>query len=83
MAYISTDVLPNQEDAAKDLGIWHISLTFPQLVATPLAGLLLDTFQAVGKARGRPTLGYTVIFSVAVVYFFLGTVFVWRVKGAR
>jgi hypothetical protein len=71
------------DDAAKDMGIWHIALTFPQLVATPLAGFLLDTFQRVGKASGQPTLGYTVIFSIAIVYFFLGTVFVRRVKKAR
>ena len=80
---LATDVLPNMDDAAKDMGIWHIALTFPQLVTTPLAGFLLDTFQRVGKASGQPTLGYTVIFSIAIVYFFLGTVFVRRVKKAR
>ena len=69
--------------AAKDMGIWHIALTFPQLIATPLAGFLLDAGQRVGKANGLPTLGYTVIFSVAIVYFFLGTIFVRQVKKAR
>jgi MFS family permease len=78
-----TDVLPNLDDAAKDMGIWHISLTLPQLIATPLAGVLLDTFQAYGRAHGQPALGYTVIFWLAVVYFLLGTVFVKQVKKAR
>jgi len=80
---LATDVLPNMDDAAKDMGIWHIALTFPQLAATPLAGYLLDTFQRVGRSSGQPTLGYTVIFAIAVVYFFLGTVFVYQVKKAR
>ncbi len=80
---LATDVLPNIDDAAKDMGMWHIALTFPQLIATPLAGKLLDTFQAIGKTTAQPTLGYTVIFSIAIVYFLLGTVFVYRVKKAR
>lgn len=80
---LATDVLPDKNDAAKDMGIWHMALTVPQLIATPLAGWLLDTFQVVGKRNGQPTLGYTVIFSIAVVYFLLGTVFVRKVKSAR
>ena len=48
-----------------------------------IAGILLDNFQRIGKASGLPTLGYTVIFAVAFVYFLLGTVLVRQVKGAR
>jgi MFS family permease len=80
---LATDVLPNMDDAAKDMGIWHVALTFPQLVATPLAGFLLDVGQRAGKAQGLPTLGYTVIFGLAIVYFALGTIFVRQVKKAR
>jgi len=80
---LATDVLPDMDDAAKDMGIWHMALTVPQLLATPVAGWLLDTFQSVGKESGRPNLGYTVIFSVAILYFLLGTVFVSKVKKAR
>jgi hypothetical protein len=65
------------------MGIWHMALTIPLLVAPPLAGLLLDTFQAIGRESGRPNLGYTVIFGLAIVYFSLGTLFVRRVKKAR
>lgn len=80
---LAIDVLPNMDDAAKDMGIWHVALTFPQLIALPLAGFLLDTGQRAGAARGLPNLGYTIIFGMAIVYFFLGTVFVSRVKKAR
>lgn len=79
---LATDVI-ELDAAAKDMGIWHIALTFPQLIATPLAGFLLDTGQRVGKAQGLPTLGYTIMFGAAIVYFFLGTAFVSRVKKAR
>jgi MFS family permease len=80
---LASDVLPNQEDYAKDMGVWHIALTLPQSIAAPIAGILLDNFQALGKANGLPRLGYTVIFAVACVYFLLGTVLVRQVKGAR
>jgi hypothetical protein len=80
---LATDVLPDVDDAAKDMGIWHIALTFPQLAAVPIAGILRDVGQAYGKLNGMPTLGYTVLFSVAILYFVLGTVFVSRVKKAR
>jgi MFS family permease len=80
---LATDVLPDMDDAAKDMGIWHMALTVPQLVATPVSGWLLDIFQSTGKEMGRPNLGYAVIFSVSIVYFILGTVFVSKVKKAR
>jgi hypothetical protein len=76
-------VLPSEENYAKDMGVWHIALTFPQVIATPIAGFLLDNFQLVGTRSGQPTLGYTVIFALAAVYFVLGTVLVRRVRKVR
>ena len=80
---LATDVLPNMDEAAKDMGLWHIALTLPQLLAVPVAGVLLDIGQQAGKARGLPNLGYTIVFGTAIVYFVLGTLFVSRVKKAR
>src|SRR5512142_1308834 len=72
---LATDVLPSMDDYAKDMGVWHVADVVPQVIATPIAGVLLDLFQSFGKANGMPTLGYTVIFLVSVLYFILGTVF--------
>ncbi|GAB4209778.1 MAG: MFS transporter [Roseiflexaceae bacterium] len=80
---LASDVLPNQDDYAKDMGVWHIAMTLPQSIATPIAGILLDRFQAVGRASGQPTLGYIVIFGLAFVYFVLGTVLVRNVRGVK
>ncbi len=80
---LGADVLPSQDDYAKDMGVWHIAMTLPQSIATPIAGVLLDTFQRIGARSGQPTLGYTVIFGLAFVYFVLGTVLVHQVRGAR
>ena len=81
---LASDVLPS-EDYAKDMGVWHVSQVLPQMIATPFAGFFLDAFQKVGKtpAVNQPTLGYTVIFLMSVVYFALGTVFVSKIKKVR
>jgi Na+/melibiose symporter-like transporter len=80
---MASDVLPSEDDYAKDMGVWHVADTFPQVIATPIAGFLLDDFQRVGAQQGAPNLGYTVIFSLAVVYFFLGTVLVRKIRKVR
>ena len=78
-----SDVLPSVDDYAKDMGVWHVADVLPQIVATPVAGVLLDNFQRVGKAQNVPNLGYTVIFLLAVVFFAFGTIFVARIKKVR
>ena len=80
---LASDVLPSMDDYAKDMGVWHVAMVLPQVIATPVAGFLLDNFQQVGKVQNIPNLGYTVIFLVAVVYFILGTVFVKQIKKVR
>jgi MFS family permease len=80
---MASDVLPSEADHAKDMGVWHVADTLPQVVAVPIAGRLLDHFQAVGQQQGTPNLGYTIIFSLTVVYFILGTVFVRKIRKVR
>jgi hypothetical protein len=65
------------------MGVWHVAMVLPQVIATPIAGFLLDKFQVVGKAQNIANLGYTVIFLLAVVYFALGTVFVKQIKKVK
>ncbi len=79
---LASDVLPSEEDYAKDMGVWHIAFTLPQVLATPIGGTLLDRFQIVGQETGQANLGYTVLLGMACVYFVLGTVLIYQVKGA-
>lgn len=81
---MASEVLPSEDDYAKDMGVWHVALTLPQVIATPIAGYLLDTFNRIGSSGGTPsTLGYTIIFALATLYFFLGTVLVRRIRKVR
>jgi MFS family permease len=75
---LAIDVLPPGGDAGRDMGIWHVALVLPQVLAPALSGLLLAAFKPV-----TPVIGYTVVFAVTAVWFVLGTVLVSRVRGAR
>jgi MFS family permease len=82
---MASEVLPSEDDYAKDMGVWHIAMTLPQVIAVPIAGVLLDYFNRVGAAPGGlpENFGYTVIFALATLYFVLGTVLVQRIRKVR
>ncbi len=58
--------------------IWGIANTLPQVMAPVIGGPLLDIFNRTGS-----NVGYSVIFSLAVVEVALGSAFVWKIKGTR
>ena len=78
------DVLPSAATAAKDLAVWQAALVLPQLLATPVAGGLLDHFQRVGRATDPGSyLGYQVVFLLAASYFAAGTLLVAKIRKVK
>ncbi|HYN87027.1 MAG TPA: MFS transporter [Ardenticatenaceae bacterium] len=75
---LAVDVLPGGEDAAKDMGIWHVALVLPQILAPAISGLTLNALK-----EHSLLLGYTVVFALAAFWFLLGTVLVRQVRGVR
>jgi len=75
---LAIDVLPRGEGAAKDMGIWHVALVLPQIIAPAITGLTLNALKG-----SSLLLGYTVVFVITAVWFVLGTVFVRQIRGAR
>ncbi len=75
---LAVDVLPKGDSAARDMGIWHVSLVLPQMVAPALTGAILSALKGTSLL-----LGYTVVFTLTAVWFILGTVFVRQIRGAR
>lgn len=71
-----SDVLPSEESAGKDMGIWQMSNSAVQ-VLTGAAGALVDAGNRWGPGRG-----YTVAFLLAAVSFFASTYLVRQVKGS-
>jgi MFS family permease len=84
-AYISVDwalvadVLPSEKTYARDMGIWNIALTLPQVLAAVFGGWLL----AFGVAVGSRSLGYTLLFAFLVLFCALGTVTVRFIRGVK
>ena len=75
---LACDTLPDKTKSAKDMGIFHIALTLPQAVIPFFGGPLID---ALNGAHGNG--GYRVVFSSAIVFMVLGTIFVSRIKTVR
>jgi len=75
---LAIDVLPRGDASAKDMGIWHVSLVLPQVLAPAITGLTLTALKPSGLL-----LGYTVVFVMTAVWFVLGTVFVRAIRGVR
>ena len=85
---LACDVLPNREEAAgRDMALWHVSFTLPQVLAPAiLAGFLhylnQPGHQLLGFSSGHE-LGFRFIFGSAALWFILGTVMVSRIRGVR
>jgi MFS family permease len=75
---LACDTLPDKKQSAKDMGLFHIALTMPQAIIPFFGGPLID---ALNGPHGNS--GYRVVFSSAVVFLFLGTILVSRIKSVR
>ena len=67
-----TDVLPSAETRGKDMGIFNIANTLPQVVVPLIAAITVAVFH-----------NYTVIFLVVAVAAVLSGVLVQPIKGVR
>jgi Na+/melibiose symporter-like transporter len=71
------DVLPSHRSYARDMGVWNIALSLPQVIAPVVGGPLIDSF----TRAGDPVLGYQLLFAIAIAYCVIGTVTVRNIKG--
>lgn len=75
---LACDTLPDRERSAKDMGLFHVAFTLPQVAVPAVAGPILDYFNHTSHNSG-----YRVIFSAAVVFMLLGSYFVSRIRSVR
>ena len=76
---LAVDTLPDKTKSAKDMGLFHVALTLPQAILPLFGGALIDYLN---KTTGGNA-GYRVVFSSAVLFLFVGTVLVSRIKAVR
>ena len=70
------DVLPNPDDAAKDLGVLNIANALPQSLAPAIGALILG----IGRVAGA---NYTALFWAAVITVVLGALTIIPIKSVR
>lgn len=86
---LGTDVLPNKEDAGKDMAIWHIAMVLPQSIGAFIGGHTLQAFgQFEETTKDGPIThyalnGYMGLFAVAALALALGAILLRNVRGAR
>jgi Na+/melibiose symporter-like transporter len=73
------DVLPSEKSFARDMGVWNISLSLPQVIAPVLGGPIIDSF----TRAGHPVQGFQVLFTMAIIYCVLGTITVRFIRGVK
>ncbi|MCS6777187.1 MAG: MFS transporter [Chloroherpetonaceae bacterium] len=75
---LAADTLPSREDTGKDMGIWQMSVTAPQVIAGFGVSLLIYAGN-----QYRAGTGYTLAFLFAACVFLGGALLVRFVRGAR
>ncbi|NQX29073.1 MFS transporter [Microbacteriaceae bacterium VKM Ac-2854] len=74
---LATQVLPNKDDTAKDLGVLNIANALPQSIAPALAPAII----AIGSTTALG--GYTTWYLFGALIALAGAVLVYRIKGVR
>ncbi|WP_395245652.1 MFS transporter [Agromyces sp. MMS24-K17] len=74
---LATQVLPNPDDTAKDLGVLNIANALPQSIAPAIAPAIIAA--GAGTAIG----GYAVFYLVGAAVALAGAVLVYRIKGVE
>jgi len=84
---LACDVLPDRErSAARDMGIFHVAYTLPQVFAPALLAPILYRLNQPGHIAALttgPGTGYRVVFASAGLWFLLATLMVRRIRTVR
>lgn len=75
---LALDLLPEEEKAGKNLGIWNYAGVGPQVIAPAIGGILLDKFNLI-----KYNLGYQAVFIAVIIYIILGTLILIKVKERK
>jgi MFS family permease len=75
---LATDVLPPTNEYGKDMGVWTAAGIVPQVLGIIVGGVIISTLGFLPNNEG-----FSALFGVVVLFFILGTTFVYQIKGAR
>ena len=73
---LACDTLPDRDRIAKDMGLFPVSFTLPQVLVAVAAGFVLDAFNRQSANSGYRFIG-------AAIFYLLGTISVSRIRSVR
>lgn len=73
-----TDILPGTDDSGKDLGIWGISCTLPQIIGPLIGGALIAAYKG-----SNIFYGYRLMYIIVILSLAAGGALVYKIKNAK
>eukprot|EP01103_Thecamoeba_quadrilineata_P014623 TRINITY_DN439_c0_g1_i1.p1 TRINITY_DN439_c0_g1~~TRINITY_DN439_c0_g1_i1.p1 ORF type:complete len:528 (-),score=92.77 TRINITY_DN439_c0_g1_i1:1519-3063(-) len=77
---LATAILPSKSSAARDLGVWHLASTIPQMGSAAVAGPVVDYFQQLGHESANKNLGYIIVYGLGTILFCLASCLVFMIQ---
>jgi len=71
-----TEFLPGSNSSSKDLGLWTVSTTLPQVIGPKIGGYLISAFRGPHIA-----FGYTILYAFVAVDLIAGGLLILRIKN--
>jgi MFS family permease len=75
---LATDVLPLTDEYGKNMGVWTAAGIVPQVLGIVVGGVIISSLSFLPHNEG-----FSALFGVVVLFFVLGTIFVYQIKGAK
>jgi Na+/melibiose symporter-like transporter len=69
-------VLPDDLDAGKDMGIWHICLVLPQIAGPITTGVVIT----IAESMASEHFAYGLAFAIAAAWFIAGSIYVNKIR---
>ena len=80
---LNVAVLPNPDEAGKDLGILNLANTLSTVIGTAMTSLIVVIVKAVMGVTQTPPVAYSVVFVVAIVIVLFAAVLIMRIKHVK
>ena len=80
---LNVSVLPNPEEAGKDLGILNLANTLSTVIGSVFTSLIVVIVKSVMGVTSTPSQAYTVVFIVAIVIVLIAAWLIMRIKKVR
>lgn len=77
------DVLPDQENAGRYLGVWNVAMVLPQTVAPLVAGALLSGMGGGADTGHYARVGFSAVFVTSATIMAIAALLLRKVRGVR